>query len=200
MTVSASTPRVRLTFAWYLVVILLVAVSHRPLSAGLAGAVVDLAGLVLMSGAALGRMWTSTFIAGQKDAQLVTAGPYAVCRNPLYALSIVGGVGVGLVTGSALLTLGSLVVLVVVSLRAIRAEERFLLARHDDAFRRYCSEVPRLFPNWQRYAPPPAVEVNVPVYAKAFRDAGSFILIFVLLQLADVLREAGFLPTLLTLW
>lgn len=200
MTVSASTPRLRLTVVWYLVVILLVAASSRPLSSGLGGAIADIAGLVLMSGAALGRIWTSAFIAGQKDAQLVTDGPYAICRNPLYALSIVGGLGVGLAAGSVVLTICTLALLVVVSLRAIGAEEKFLLSRYGDAFRRYCADVPRLMPAWQRYAPPATVEVNLPVYAKAFRDAGSFILIFVLLQLADVLRAAGLVPTLVTLW
>jgi protein-S-isoprenylcysteine O-methyltransferase Ste14 len=200
MTTSPSTPRLRLTLTWYVVVIVLVAVSNRPWSSGFIGALADLAGLLLMSGAALGRIWTSAFIAGQKDAQLVVNGPYAICRNPLYALSIVGGLGVGLTTGSLTLTIATLALLLGVSLRAIGAEEKFLLSRYGDEFRRYCADVPRLLPAWQRYAPPAAVSVNVPVYAKAFRDAGSFILIFVLLQLADVLRAAGLLPTLVTLW
>lgn len=200
MTVSASTPRLRLTLAWYVIVILLVAVSHRPLAQGIAGSFADIAGLLLMSSAALGRIWTSTFIAGQKDAQLVTHGPYSICRNPLYALSIVGSAGVGLAAGSAVLTVATFALVLVVSLRAIGAEERFLLSRHDAAFRRYCTEVPRLLPAWKRYAPPPVIEVNVLVYAKAFRDAGSFILIFVILQLVDALRAARLLPTLLTLW
>lgn len=200
MTVSASTPRLRLTLVWYLIVIVLAALSHRPWSAGFAGAIADLAGLVLMSAAALGRIWTSVFIAGQKDTQLVTSGPYAMCRNPLYALSIVGGLGVGLAAGSVVLTIFTLALLFVVSLRAIGAEEKFLLSRYGDVFRRYCADVPRLMPAWGRYSPPTTTTVDIPVYAKAFRDAGSFILIFVLLQLADVLRAAGLMPTLFTLW
>lgn len=201
MTVSAGTPRLRLTVAWYVLVLLLVAVSERPCAAGLAGTLGDLVGLVLIAATSLGRIWTSTFIAGLKDERLVTTGPYARCRNPLYALSLVGGFGVGLASGSVLLAGATLLVLLMLYLRAIVAEERFLAERHGEAFRRYCEEVPRLWPKLRpASAAPTSVELNVAIYAKAFRDAGSFILIFVLLQLVDVLRAQGWLPTLLKLW
>ena len=200
MTVSASTPRLRLTLAWYVALILLVALSGRPCACGWLGGLADVAGFVLVAVAALGRIWTSLFIAGLKDAQLVTSGPYAACRNPLYIFSLVGGIGIGLVTGSLVLTIATLMVLLALYLQAIRAEERFLADRHGEEFRRYCASVPRLVPSWQRAVPPEKVEVNARVFAKAFIDAASFFLLFALLELADVLRAAGALPTLLTLW
>ena len=199
MTVSASTPRLRLTLAWYVLILALVAVSDRPCAEGLAGALADVAGLVLMAAAALGRLWTSAFIAGHKESQLVTVGPYSVCRNPLYALSLLGGIGIGLASGSIVLTVATAIVLLVLYLHAIFAEEDILLSRHGEAFRRYCAEVPRLLPALRAATRPARVEVNVPVYAKAFWDAGSFIMIFALLELLDALRAQGWLPTLLTL-
>lgn len=200
MTVSASTPRLRLTLAWYLLVLLLVALSERPCGQGFAGALGDVAGLILIAAASLGRIWTSTFIAGLKDQHLVTTGPYARCRNPLYALSLVGGVGVGLATGSVVLTVATALVLLILYLRAISAEERYLSERHGEAFRRYCAEVPRLWPRAPASSSAPSVEINVAVFAKAFRDAGSFILIFVVLQLLDVLRAQAWMPTLFSVW
>jgi protein-S-isoprenylcysteine O-methyltransferase Ste14 len=200
VTVSASTPRLRLTLAWYIALIVLVAISARPCASGWLGALADVAGFLLIAGAALGRIWTSLYIAGLKDAQLVTSGPYAACRNPLYFFSLVGGTGIGLVTGSLVLTGATLVVLFVLYAQAMRAEERFLADRHGEEFRRYCASVPRLVPSWTREAPPEKIEVNARVFAKAFVDAGSFFLLFALLELADALRAAGALPTLLTLW
>lgn len=200
MTVSASTPRLRITLFWYLLLLVAVAVSERPCAEGFFGALADLVGLVLIAAASLGRVWTSVFIAGLKDAQLVTTGPYSRCRNPLYALSLVGGTGVGLATGSMFLTVATVVLLLMLYLRAIIAEERYLAERHGEAFRQYCAEVPRLWPRRAGRAYPTTVEVNVAVYAKAFRDAGSFVLLFVLLQLIDVLRAQGWLPTLTELW
>ncbi len=150
MTVSASTPRLRLTLAWYVALIVLVAISARPCASGWLGGLADVAGFLLIAGAALGRIWTSLYIAGLKDAQLVTSGPYAACRNPLYFFSLVGGIGIGLVTGSLILTSATLVVLFVLYAQAMRAEERFLADRHGEEFRRYCASVPRLLPSWKR--------------------------------------------------
>jgi len=54
---------------------------------GVAGQALQLAGLLCVACAALGRIWSSIFIAGYKDARLVRRGPYAMLRHPLYALS-----------------------------------------------------------------------------------------------------------------
>ncbi|HSD75053.1 MAG TPA: methyltransferase, partial [Steroidobacteraceae bacterium] len=103
MTTSISTARVRLTLAWYALVVLLIAVSERPWTHHWSGAAALVLGLLLMSCAALGRAWTSLFIAGHKDERLVTTGPYALCRHPLYALSLLGGLGVGLASRSVVI-------------------------------------------------------------------------------------------------
>ena len=89
-----STPRLRITLAWYVIVLVLVAISERPWAHVPSGETARIAGLLLMAGAALGRVWVSAFIAGSKDQRLVTTGPYALCRHPLYALSLLGGIGV----------------------------------------------------------------------------------------------------------
>ena len=95
MTSSPSTPRLRITLALFVVVLALVAVSERRWATGLAGEALHLAGLACIAGAALGRVWSSVFIAGYKDASLVRSGPYAALRHPLYALSLLAAVGVG---------------------------------------------------------------------------------------------------------
>jgi protein-S-isoprenylcysteine O-methyltransferase Ste14 len=96
MTVSASTPRIRITQVWYGIVLVLVAVSERSGFDGYGGYWAGVAGFLLMMTAVLCRVWTSAHIAGHKDAQLITFGPYSVCRHPLYAFSLVGGLGIGL--------------------------------------------------------------------------------------------------------
>jgi protein-S-isoprenylcysteine O-methyltransferase Ste14 len=99
MTRSPSTPRLRLTLLYYLLLVGAAAVCGppQPLDAWSAFAVNTLA-LTLVTAAILGRIWCSTFVAGHKEEQLITEGPYALCRHPLYALSIVGGFGLGMAT------------------------------------------------------------------------------------------------------
>jgi protein-S-isoprenylcysteine O-methyltransferase Ste14 len=200
MTTSISTPRLRITLAWYVIVLVLVAISKRPWANLPSGEVASIAGLVLMAGAALGRVWVSAFIAGSKDERLVTTGPYALCRHPLYALSLLGGVGVGLATRSIVLLTVTVVLLTWLHLRAIDVEERALDARHGTEFQRYRATVPSLIPRTLQKRSPELVQLNVEIYWKVFLDAGSFIALYAAIAALDALRAAHRLPTVLVLW
>src|SRR6188768_4461079 len=114
MTESASTPRLRATFAIYLALVAatpLVGPREIPF---VWSHLLAIAGFACVTLACLGRIWCSLFIAGHKDETLVTSGPYAYCRHPLYSFSIVGALGLGLASKSLLL--GALVVLFVAGL------------------------------------------------------------------------------------
>lgn len=201
MARSASTPRLRLTLTYFLALV--------P-AAGLFGAEVDAAGwgplalllmaavpLLLVVAACLGRIWCSVFIAGRKDATIVDQGPYAMCRHPLYTLSLVGGLGLGLATRSLTLTLLTLAVLGILFRRAAIAEERFLLSVHGDAYARYMQSTPRWMPRWSAWSMPAEVRVIPRVLWKAFVDAGAFFLLYVLIEVARLLQLTGVLPMLL---
>lgn len=55
-------------------------------------------GIVLAVVGALGRLWCSSYAAGNKNDFLLTAGPYSVTRNPLYFFSYLGGLGIAITT------------------------------------------------------------------------------------------------------
>ncbi|RUT96031.1 isoprenylcysteine carboxylmethyltransferase family protein [Mesorhizobium sp. USDA-HM6] len=93
-----------------------------------------------------GRCWASLYVGGRKNRELVTIGPYAYTRNPLYFFSALGLAGVGLTFGS--LTLSAflfaftyLVFSYVATREAIALDTIF-----GDAYRRYCRSVPAFFP------------------------------------------------------
>lgn len=200
MTTSASTPRLRVVQTWYAIVLLLVAVTERPWAHHWSGEVASIVGLLLMAGAALARVWTSVFIAGHKEERLVTVGPYSLCRHPLYALSLVSGLGVGLASRSVVILLITLALLVLLQLHAMRIEEQTLRARYGEEFRRYCEEVPLLIPRSLGARTPNDVHINVPVYWKAFLDAGSFIALYAVIAALEGLRAANRLPSWFVLW
>ena len=83
--------------------------------------------------------------ANTTEGELVTRGPYALVRNPIYAAVILfvwAGVGahLGLASvGLGLLVLGGMLV-------RVFAEERELRERYKDAFSAYCVRVKRLVP------------------------------------------------------
>ena len=99
-----------------------------------------------LSGAAL-RFWATLYIGGRKDDELVTSGPYSLCRNPLYVGSLLLGVAAGLFLESVALSLAMVLMLAIYQQTAVRAEENVLRARHGHEFDEYSRRVPRFWPS-----------------------------------------------------
>ena len=128
MTDSASTPRLRATFAIYIALIASTTVIGPSQVPALLYYGMSIAGFILVTLACLGRIWTSVFIAGHKDAELVTTGPYARCRHPLYSCSILGALGLGLATKSWLLCAMTVLLITALVIYAASCEEQFVVA------------------------------------------------------------------------
>jgi protein-S-isoprenylcysteine O-methyltransferase Ste14 len=199
MSASRSTPRLRLTVALLAGTVALVAVAERPLAGSLAGEALMLLGFACIVAAALGRVWTSLFIAGFKDRELVRRGPYAALRHPLYLLSLLAMLGVGLASRSLALGCGLVAVFGVLYAGAARREDAWLRETHGATFEAYCREVRAFLPRGSALGAPESLEIRPRVLAKAFLDAGSLLGLYALLRLADALQRAGVTPTLLAL-
>jgi len=199
MSSSPSTPRLRITLALLVVVLALVAVSERGWATGLAGVAMQLAALACISCAALGRVWSSVFIAGFKDESLVRTGPYSALRHPLYALSLLAALGIGLATRSLAITVALVATLGAIHAAAARREDDVLHRRHGAAFEEYRRSVRPFWPRASAYEVPERLEIRPRVLWKAFLDAGSLLGYYALLVLADTLQLAGLTPAWLSL-
>jgi protein-S-isoprenylcysteine O-methyltransferase Ste14 len=198
MTRSASTPRLRATLLVYVALILASAfIGPRALGPAL-DALSRSIGLLLVAAAIFGRIWCSVFIAGRKDSELVTSGPYGLCRHPLYALSFVGAVGLAVTSRSWVLASLTLIAIAWLLSRAAAAEERSLAALFPSEWPAFATNTRRWWPRWRSYTVPESRAVNLPVLWKAFIDAGSFALLYVLVDVAASLRLAGLTPVALS--
>ena len=158
-----------------------------------------LAALVLTSAAAVGRLWCSLYIAGYKKSCLVTEGPYAMCRNPLYFFSMLGAVGVALLTHTI-----SIPVLVAISFAVyypvvIRAEEADLTRIHGAPFQAYRSAVPAFFPRWSLLKEPDTYQVKPRVFRNHMGSAVWFVLAVGIMAFLHAARAAHVFPGLITL-
>ena len=192
MTESASTPRLRTTFAIYIALVAATAfVGPEELPAPWYYAT-GIAGFLCVTAACLGRIWCSVFIAGHKDETLVTSGPYAQCRHPLYALSIVGALGLGLTTRSVLLCAAVIVLIAALLVYAASCEEQFLADSFPDEFKAYTAATPnKWWPAFVRRDAPGHLDVLPAVYWKAFLDAASFFVLWLLVAIAAEYRLAS---------
>ena len=107
------------------------------------------------------RIWAVGFAGGSTRTRtlgaardLVTTGPYAHVRNPLYLGNLILSVGVCVVANVywmiAVLTIGFLIQYTPI----IRSEETYLLDASGNRYRTYCAAVPRLMPHLRPYAEP----------------------------------------------
>jgi protein-S-isoprenylcysteine O-methyltransferase Ste14 len=85
--------------------------------------------------------------------RLVTGGPYAYVRNPIYLASIVLGFGMVGLVGDPILLVLHLSVCVLLYAGIIPAEEKFLKERFGAPYVDYTEHVPRLWPRlrpWEK--------------------------------------------------
>jgi len=191
MTESASTPRLRATFAIYIGLVAATAVWGPRQPGAAAYYLCGIAGFLCVALACLGRLWTSLFIAGHKDVSLVVIGPYARLRHPLYACSMLGALGLGLTSRSVLLCVSVVALIAALVIYAAACEEQFLAEQFPAEFAAYAAAVPNKWWPAARQGPPPErIDVRPLVFWKAFLDAGSFFLLWLLVAVATEFRFA----------
>ena len=156
----------------------------------------ELLGFALLVAGALWRIWCHLFIAGRKDAQLVTAGPYSVMRNPLYVGNLLGAVGFGFAVHLPILALALAVAFAIFYPAVVAQEEARLEELFGERYREYCAQVPRWLPDWSLYLEPGLVTVSPRLIRGAIFDAMWFLWAFALWEFVEELHQANLLPTL----
>ena len=113
-----------------------------------------------VAGAAF-RFWATLYIGGRKDEELVTYGPYSVCRNPLYIGSLLLGVATALFLESPTFFLAIVAVAGVYQQATAPAEEGALRARHGLEYEEYARRVHRFWPSLRSFCTPERVSVHM---------------------------------------
>ena len=107
------------------------------------------------------RFWATLYIGGRKEKELVTTGPYSLCRNPLYHGSLCGALSMALFLGSYTLLVAVILVAAAYSRLVMPFEERRLEEVFGEAYRRYCAATPRLLPRTLKVQAPEQIEVRL---------------------------------------
>lgn len=159
-------------------------------------------GIVLAAVGALGRVWCSSYISGNKNARLVMVGPYALMRNPLYVFSYVGGLGIAITTETLLIPLLFTCWFFWYHQRVVAGEEQFLMQRFGDVFTAYLQRTPRFFPRLHNFDfdAPLRWELSPPSFRRSLTHAIWFVIAAVILHAFHDLRALLDLPAIVTLY
>lgn len=126
---------------------------------GLSEYVVEIVAWLLFFAGACLRWWATLFIGGRKLSELITEGPYSMCRNPLYLGTLLIAFSVAFFLQSLTLLVAMLVVGLIYLWITVPIEERRLRKIYGERFTAYCERVPRLLPNFALYTAP--AELNI---------------------------------------
>ena len=120
-----------------------------PEGARMSGVVVAVLGMVLLTWVhvTLGREFSATLVV-RDGARLVTAGPYARVRHPMYTAFFLLAVGLALTTANALVGITGLGAVAFVMMVRTPREERMMLDAHGDAWRVYAARTGRFVPRF----------------------------------------------------
>jgi len=146
----------------------------------------EFAGYALLVAAALGRLWAAAFISGHKNASLVTDGPYAITRNPLYFFSLLGFVGAGLAFESLTLAAAFGLLFFLTHWPIILREEARLSKLFGASFGEYARDVPRFLPDPRRLRRAPAlVSICPTMFGRALVESSLVLSVFFLAEFVE---------------
>jgi protein-S-isoprenylcysteine O-methyltransferase Ste14 len=160
----------------------------------------EVVGIFLILGGFGIRLWCTLYIGGKKHRDLMTDGPYSLCRNPLYLGSILAASGIGLQT--EMLTLGLLggIACWAIFRVVVNREEAYLLAKFGDPYRRYCERTPRFFPRFSGYRDAEQRYFEPPKLWNTFRDGLALFAVIPITEAIEVAHRGEMLRALFHLY
>lgn len=159
-----------------------------------------LVGSVLVGLAVIGRLWCALHISGYKTYHLVATGPYSMSRNPLYFFSFLGVIGLGLATGSLLVTALMMTFFALYYAPLIKEEQKRLQEMHGESYQAYLSRTPAFWPRLSLLNEPEEYTVQPRIYRRSMGEAVWFIIFLGVFQMIGVLHDQSVLPNLFRLF
>jgi protein-S-isoprenylcysteine O-methyltransferase Ste14 len=97
---------------------------------------------IALLGLAIYTLVIVSFATTPLDREVLSKGPFRYSRHPMYLSSSLAYIGVGIACASWLFLLLSVAYMVLSMISAV-SEERFLLKKYGDAYRKYMNKTPR---------------------------------------------------------
>jgi len=153
--------------------------------------VITIVAWALVTTSTVGKLWCSLYLRGRKSKVLCQAGPYSLCRNPLYVLAFLGGLGVAVASDRAVLMILFPLLFWGCYIPVIRAEERSLSELFGREYEAYCARVPRIIPRFKNYSARETVPVTVDYYLRGIGKSMGYFWMIVAVQLIEILRSSS---------
>ena len=149
----------------------------------------------MLTGLAI-RIWSILYVGGHKSDELVTDGPYSLCRHPLYIGTFLVAIGVGLAFENILMLIAIVGIITPIHLVAIILEEKHMEGNFPAEYASYKQRVPRFWPRPSNYTSGKTVVVSVRSIRRVLVDTVAVLMIPEVEDFLEVLHDYGIVPVL----
>ena len=156
--------------------------------------IAQMLGYFLIIVCVLGRSYSTLFIGGRKNNEVICVGPYSIVRNPLYVFSFLGVVGIGLQTSTITFALLLPLIFLLYYPFVVLREESFLLHKFGQSYRDYMHQVPRWIPKPSLWREPEHVDTSPAFVRRTMLDASIFFLALPAFKAFEYVSVSGWLP------
>jgi len=160
------------------------------------GFAMELGGYLFLLAGLVIRIWCSFYIGSRKSKEIITTGPYSICRNPLYIGSFLLAIGVGLCFENLLILILVPAIIIPIHLIVARMEESHLESRFGEPYRLYKRKVPAFWPRLSNYNSPDMVKINVHSIRRIAADTVGVLLLPEIEDFLELLHQHGIIPVL----
>jgi len=157
---------------------------------------VELLGYLFLLGGLAIRIWSILYIGGRKSHELITEGPYSLCRNPLYVGTLFLVIGAGLCFENVLMLAATLVVFIPVHFIVVRLEEKHLESLFPIEYASYRRQTSRFLPQFRNYHGTKELTVSVRSIRRVLVDTMGVLLLPEIEDLLEVMHRHGIIPVL----
>ncbi|MAE50650.1 MAG: hypothetical protein CMH27_02455 [Micavibrio sp.] len=158
--------------------------------------VFDVLGLLFVFICALGRLYTTAFLGGKKNKDLITHGPFSVVRNPLYVCSLIGFTGVAFMTNHVILMVLVPLSFTILYHFLVSREEQFLKETFGREYEGYCAKVHRFVPSFSLWQQPKSITLDTKMFFNGLKDALWWFAAFPLVEIVEYVHEINLVPSL----
>lgn len=160
------------------------------------GFVLEFSGYLFLLAGLMIRIWCTFYIGNRKSKEIISTGPYSICRNPLYVGTFLLAFGVGLCFENLLMLILVPAIIVPVHILTSRMEEGQLELKFGEPYRAYKQKVPRFWPRLSNYNSPEILEVNINSIRRIAVDTVGVLLLPQVEDLLELLHDNGVIPVM----
>jgi protein-S-isoprenylcysteine O-methyltransferase Ste14 len=147
--------------------------------------VMEVVGFSLLWVSMLGRIWSGAYLSGRKTKELCNDGPFSMTRNPLYFFSLIGTIGLGLLSNSLIICGAAVAFFLAYYHFVIRDEERRLHEAFGDKFAEYCRRVPRLIPRIRNFHAGSTLTLHTKPFFRTICDSGLIAVAMIIYEVSE---------------